>query len=134
MIRMVAGLCILLLASLKVMGVKQQDSVLNRIVSVHAVQLPVSSILRNISDDQQIYFSYDASLVNTERILTIHLENIRLLEALTQIFPHGEFRFLQKEDYIIITAFADVQDFLHDHTLGDDKPFRSEERRVGKEC
>lgn len=130
MIRMVAGLCILLLASLKVMGVKQQDSVLNRIVSVHAVQLPVSSILRNISDDQQIYFSYDASLVNTERILTIHLENIRLLEALTQIFPHGEFRFLQKEDYIIITAFADVQDFLHDHTLGDDKPFVTMEGRI----
>jgi len=105
----VAG--ILLLMTMFSHGVQQQDSVLNRVISVHADQLPVASILFNISQQEKIFFSYDASLINTERTLTLHVNNMPVAEIMDMIFPHGEFRFIQKEDYIIITALEDNGEF-----------------------
>ena len=102
----VAG--ILLLVTMFSHGARQQDSILNRVISVHADQLPVASILFKISQQEKIFFSYDASLVNTERTLTLHVNNKPVAEILDMIFPHGEFRFIQKEDYIIITALEDT--------------------------
>lgn len=116
MIRKAAGFCILLLVTLNLQGAWQQDSVLNRLVTVYADQLPVATILRNISDEQRIYFSYDASLVNTDRKISLHLENRPLQEILHQIFPFGEFRFLRKEDYIIISAYGEDEPFLYGTT------------------
>jgi hypothetical protein len=110
MISKAAGLSILLLVSLYTHGARQQDSVLNRIITVHADQLPVATILRNISEEQQIFFSYDASLINTERRITLHLEKLPLSEILQRLFPYGEFRFIRKEDYIIISAYGEDQD------------------------
>ena len=122
MIRKAAGLCILLLATMFAHGILQQDSVLNRIVSVHADRLPVAQVLRKISDDQQLFFSYDASLVNTERILSLQINQKPLLEILNTIFPHGEFRFIQKEDYIIITAFGEEENLLMEEPVVDIAP------------
>ena len=111
MIRRAAGFIVLLLVTLNVQGARQQDSVLNRLVSVQAENLPVAIILRNISDEQQIYFSYDASLVNTDRKISLYVKNRPLYEVLHQIFPYGEFRFIRKEDYIIISAYAEDEVF-----------------------
>lgn len=112
MYKKAVGISILLLVTIISYGIQQQDSVLNRVISVRAEKLPVASILRLISYEQGIYFSYDASLVNTEREISLQVENMQVSEILKTIFPHGEFKFIQKEDYIIITTIEENLEFL----------------------
>lgn len=110
-----AGLLILLLMACHSMVAQQQDSVLNRKISVRAENLPIATILRNISTAYEIYFSFDASLINTERNTTLTAENQPVAEILNMLFPHNEFRFIQKEDYIIITSLEDLSDYPSDN-------------------
>lgn len=110
------GLAVLLLATMYAHAFRQQDSVLNRVISVHAELLPVSSVLQKISEGEGIYFSYDASLVNTENIVSLHADNIALREVLNLLFPHGEFRFIRKEDYIIITSLEESSGIIGQDT------------------
>ena len=102
-----AGLFFLLFVSLGSSGRQQQDSVLNRIVSVHADSTSIANVLRQITLQEEIYFSYDASLVNAERNVTVSREREPLINILNTLFPHGEFSFVEKEDYIIITSVED---------------------------
>lgn len=118
MFRKAVGISILLLATIISFGIRQQDSVLNRVISVRAEKIPIASVLRLISSEQDIYFSYDASLVNTEREISLRAENRTLSEILKIIFPHGEFRFIQKEDYIIITTLEDNHEIFEEDEVG----------------
>lgn len=102
-----AGLILLLFVSLGTSGRQQQDSVLNRIVSVHADSTSIANVLRQITLQEEIFFSYDASLVNAERTVTVSKTREPLINILNVLFPHGEFSFVEKEDYIIITSVED---------------------------
>ncbi len=104
MLKKSAGIGFLLLVAVVAYGIRQQDSVLNRVISVRAENIPVAMLLRNITQENGIYFSYDASLVNTERLISLKVEKKPVADILKQIFPHGEFRFIRKEDYIIISS------------------------------
>jgi hypothetical protein len=106
------GLTVLLLVNMYAHAFRQQDSVLNRVISVRAEQLPVSSVLQKISVEEGIYFSYDASLVNAESIVSLQVVNITLREVLDLLFPHKEFRFIRKEDYIIITSLEEFEGII----------------------
>ncbi|HAX96759.1 MAG TPA: hypothetical protein DCY35_09625, partial [Prolixibacteraceae bacterium] len=108
----VAGLMFLLLISLGTSGRQQQDSVLNRIVSVHADSTSIARVLRQITIQDQIHFSFDASLVNAERTVTVNKDREPLINILNILFPHGEFSFVEKEDYIIITSVEEYNDSI----------------------
>lgn len=113
MLKKTAGIGFLLLVAVITYGIRQQDSVLNRVISVRAENIPVAMLLTNITQEHGIYFSYDASLVNTERLISLKVEKKPVADILKQIFPHGEFRFIQKEDYIIISSVeedTEIQD------------------------
>ena len=114
-----AGLMFLLLVSLGTSGRQQQDSVLNRIISVHADSTSIANVLRQITNQDQIFFSYDASLVNAERTVTVNKVREPLIGILKILFPHGEFSFVEKEDYIIITS---LEEHNNDTIPGDPEP------------
>lgn len=103
-------LAILLLVTLHLRSYGQQDSVLNRAVTVRADNQSVASVLRQITANEKIFFSYDASLVSTERLVSVAAVSQPVGEVLDLLFPHGEFRYIVKEDYIIITAPGESDD------------------------
>lgn len=110
MLNKVAGIGFLLLVAVLSFGNRQQDSVLNRIISVQADNIPVATMLHTITREYGIYFSYDASLVNTERLITLEIDKKPVREVLAQTFPRGEFRFIPKEDYIIISSVEEISE------------------------
>lgn len=101
--RIVVILCTLLPA-LPLKGQRQRDSVLNRLISVHADNQPVAAILEQITRENAIFFSYDASLAPFAGITSIHLENRRVSEVLHQIFRDEEFLFYGKDNHVVISA------------------------------
>lgn len=103
-------LVILLLVTLHGYGYRQQDSVLNRAITVRADNQSVASVLRQITSNEKIFFSYDASLVSTERLVTLAAVSQSVGDVLDLLFPHGEFHYIVKEDYIIITAPGESDD------------------------
>ncbi len=103
---------IMLLQARNVMGLQQHDSVLNRIISIHAVNLTIPEVLEKITLENNIYFSYDASLIQERESTTIHLEKMSLERVLHQIFSHGFFSFTGKNNHVIITLKKEQTDHL----------------------
>lgn len=93
-----------LLPALFANGRQQRDSVLNRVISVNADEKPIFLLLEQISRENNLFFSYDATLINTEKRVTIHLENKTLIDVLKEIFKNDEFQFLGKNSHVIISA------------------------------
>ncbi len=93
-----------LLPALVTIGQQQRDSVLNRIISVHADEKPVFLLLEQISRENNLFFSYDASLINTEKRVSIHLENKTVNDVLKDIFKNDELQFIGKNSHVIISA------------------------------
>ncbi len=90
--------------SFSLKGQPQRDSVLDRTVSLHAERKTAVEILEQISRENSIYFSYDASLVRSDEPVSLHLEGIPLRELLARLFGGHPFRFTGKENHIIISA------------------------------
>jgi hypothetical protein len=83
---------------------QQQDgSVFERRVSINAENLPLSSILDQISWQARVYFSYDASQIQADSKYTVHAIEKSLYSVLTDIFNPHEFKFRELENQIIIT-------------------------------
>ncbi|HOF55840.1 MAG TPA: carboxypeptidase-like regulatory domain-containing protein [Prolixibacteraceae bacterium] len=102
-LRIVLIICTLLPALVS-RGQQQRAPVLDRIISVHADDRPVSDLLEQITLRNGIFFSYDASLITTDNKITLHLEQRSVHDVLTEIFKDDDFRFLGKNDHIIISA------------------------------
>lgn len=83
-------------------GQKESNSVLDRKISLELRNAPVASILDHISSAAHVNFSYDASLFDAERKVSLIVFNKTVREALDQLFGNS---FVYKElgDQIIIT-------------------------------
>lgn len=99
---------ITLLPALTTWGRQQRDSVLYRIISVDAENQPVTVILDNISRENTIFFSYDALLINNEQRITLRMSNRSVLEVLQAIFQNDAFRFIGKNNHIIISDREEI--------------------------
>jgi hypothetical protein len=97
-----------LLPSRLLPGQQQRDSVLYRIISVNADNLPVTVILDKITKDNGIFFSYDALLIDNEKRITVHLNNRSVSEILQIIFKDEPFNFIGKNNHIIISDREDI--------------------------
>jgi hypothetical protein len=97
-----------LLPSRALPGQQQRDSVLYRIISVNADNLPVTVILDKITKDNGIFFSYDALLINNEKRITVHLNNRSVIEILQIIFKNEPFGFIGKNNHVIISDREDL--------------------------
>jgi hypothetical protein len=106
-LRMTLVICTLLL-SRSLSGQQQRDSVLNRIISVDAINLPVTVILDKISSESGIFFSYDALLIDNEQRITVVMNNKSVAEILREIFKNNNYRFLGKNNHIIISDREEV--------------------------
>ncbi|HKJ78109.1 MAG TPA: carboxypeptidase-like regulatory domain-containing protein [Prolixibacteraceae bacterium] len=93
----------ILLFSLNLSGQQQDGSVLERRVSINAENLPIHSILEQVSWQTRVYFSYDASQVNTEKTHTLQIIEKSLYYVLHELFNEKEYKLTELENQIIIT-------------------------------
>jgi hypothetical protein len=109
-LRMTLAICTLLLPLIS-RGQQQRDSVLNRIISVNASDLPVTVILDKISSEYGIFFSYDALLIDNEERISILMIDKSVEEILGELFKNYKYRFLGKNNHIIISDREEITQF-----------------------
>lgn len=83
---------------------QQQDgSVFERRVNISYENQLLEHILEQISWQAGVYFSYDASILNPERRVSIDARNKSLYNVLNQLFDARKFNLQERENQIIIT-------------------------------
>ena len=83
---------------------QQQDgSILERRVNLSAKNQALQNILQQISWQADVFFSYDASIVDSDKTFTIDAAQKSLYTVLNQLFNAEEFNIKELENQIIIT-------------------------------
>lgn len=111
-LRIAVILCTLLPA-LSLKGQQQRDSVLNRIISVYADNKPVAVILEEITRENDIFFSYDASLIPFSKLISVRFEQQKVSDVLEEIFHDQGFLFYGKDDHVVISAKGSRDMYQH---------------------
>jgi hypothetical protein len=93
----------ILFVCLQSAGQQQDGSVFERRISIHAESQPLYSILDQISWQARVYFSYDASLIESGKQYTIEATDMSLYSVLNRLFHPDEFSLTELENQIIIT-------------------------------
>ena len=93
----------ILLLSLHCTAQQQDGSILERRVSIVQTNQPLSYILDQISWQAGVFFSYDASIFDTDKILTVKAENKSLFTVLNTLFNPEKYKFSELENQIIIS-------------------------------
>ncbi len=81
---------------------QQNKSILGKQISINKNNLAVAEVLNIISAQSGVFFSYDASVVVSDRQVNIKANNLTILEILDRLFDKSLFQFIEKEDHIII--------------------------------
>ncbi|RIJ48770.1 hypothetical protein D1614_09590 [Maribellus luteus] len=104
--KIVILIAILLLAFLA-KGQQQDGSVLERRVTLRIQDQPLESILAQISWQAGVYFSYDASVVDSEKKCSVEAENKSLFTVLNQLFEPAKYSLIERENQVIISLKPD---------------------------
>ncbi len=99
----------ILLLSGNLKGQQQDGSVLEKRVTINQNNQPLGTILDQLSWQAGVYFSYDASLLNTNRKYTIEATDKSLFTILNQLFNPSEFKFTERENQVIISKRIDTE-------------------------
>lgn len=84
-------------------GQKENNSVLDKKITVEATNASIASILEKISLQTHVFFSYDASLIESEKLTSISVSNKTIQETLDLLFD-SKFFYKALDDQIIIAA------------------------------
>ena len=96
-------LLIVFLLSLKLsFGQKENNSALDKKISIEVRNETIVGVLEKISSKTQIYFSYDASLIDTDKKVDVLLTDKTIKETLDLLFE-SKYIYRVLDDQIIIT-------------------------------
>ena len=102
----------ILLFFLPARGQRQDGSVLERRITIDLQNQPLSTILDQLSWQAGIYFSYDASIIDSNKKYTIETDGKSLFSILNQLFNPKEFKFFEMENQVIITRRTDSNQMI----------------------
>lgn len=102
-IRSVPAIIIILLFWLHLNGQQQDGSVFGRRITIHAQNQPLAAILDQISWQARVYFSYDASLIETSASYSLDVTDKSLFSVMNQLFDPTEYLLTELENQIIIS-------------------------------
>jgi len=91
---------------------QQDGSVLERRVSLNKQNQQLNYILDQLSWQAGVFFSYDASIIDAEKVISIEAENKSLFTVLNQLFDTEKFQFSELQNQIIISEKLD-EDNIH---------------------
>ncbi len=98
----------ILLLSFQTKAQQQDGSVFERRISIDQKNQSLDLILEQISWQANVFFSYDATLINTQEKQTIEAKNISLYNVLNELFDTNKFSFSERENQIIISEKNDL--------------------------
>jgi hypothetical protein len=94
---------IVFLLSMKVsFGQKENNAALDKKITIEVRNETIISVLEKISSQTQIYFSYDASLIDAEKKIDASFSDKTVKEILDILFE-SKFNYRVLDDQIIIT-------------------------------
>ncbi|MBW8323728.1 MAG: carboxypeptidase-like regulatory domain-containing protein [Prolixibacteraceae bacterium] len=83
-------------------GQKENTSVLDKKISLEVIDEPISAILEKISAQAQVFFSYDATLIEADKKANLSVTDKTIQEALDYLF-NSKFVLQALGDQIVIT-------------------------------
>ncbi|MBN1819916.1 MAG: carboxypeptidase-like regulatory domain-containing protein [Prolixibacteraceae bacterium] len=101
-------LIVILLLAINSFAQYQNNSVLNIPVSVNASDITLTEALSEISRKANVYFSYDASIIVSDRLVSLNVNNQPVRDVLKSLFDTSMFSFIEKENQIIISFSEDT--------------------------
>lgn len=102
----IAILISILLLSLNLKGQQQDGSVFERRITINQQNQSIELILEQISWQAGVYFSYDATILDSHKKLTIDAQNKSLYTVLHQILKPNKYRLKELENQVIITQIT----------------------------
>jgi len=76
------------------------ETLMNRVISIDAKQVPLQKLLEMISRKGGFYFSYNSSIINSDSMVSITASNIPVKQLLTQLLKNCQYS--ETGNYIII--------------------------------
>lgn len=107
-ISFVISLAILLLSQ-TLRGQQQDGSVFEKRVTINQIDQPLNAILDQLSWQAGVYFSYDASLLDSNQKYNIEASDKSLYTVLNQLLNSAEFKFTELENQVIISKRIDFE-------------------------
>ena len=99
----------ILLLSVSLKAQQQNGSVFENRVTISQKNQPINSILDQISWQAGVFFSYDASILNSTQKYSIEATDKSLYTVLNQLFNSSEFKFIELENQVIISKITDTK-------------------------
>jgi hypothetical protein len=99
----------ILLLSFTSRAQQKDGSVLERRVSISEQNQPVSYILEQLSWQANVFFSYNAALINADKKQSIDVNDKSLFNVLTQLFDSQKFNFSELDNQVIISEKEKIQ-------------------------
>ncbi len=93
-------------------GQQQDGSVFERRITINQENQSLDFILEQISWQAGVYFSYDASIIDSQIKHSIEAENKSLYTVLHQILDPGQYQLKEMENQVIITRKKSTQRFI----------------------
>jgi len=97
----------ILLLSTSLKAQQQNGSVFENRVTISQKNQTINSILDQISWQAGVFFSYDASILNSTKKYSIEVTDKSLYTVLNQLFNTVEFKFTELENQVIISKKTD---------------------------
>jgi len=97
----------ILLLSTSLKAQQQNGSVFENRVTISQKNQTINSILDQISWQAGVFFSYDASILNSTKKYSIEVTDKSLYTVLNQLFNSVEFKFTELENQVIISKKTD---------------------------
>ena len=97
----------ILLLSSSLKAQQQNGSVFENRVTISQKNQTINSILDQISWQAGVFFSYDASILNSTKKYSIEVTDKSLYTVLNQLFNSVEFKFTELENQVIISKKTD---------------------------
>lgn len=86
---------------------QQNGSVFENRVTLSQKNQPINFILDQISWQAGVFFSYDASILNSSQKYSIEVSDKSLYTVLNQLFNSSEFKYIELENQVIISKITD---------------------------
>lgn len=106
----------ILLLSQNTRGQQQDGSVFEKRVTINQKNQTLNAILDQLSWQAGVYFSYNASLQNSNAKLSIEANDKSLFTVLNQLFNPSEFKFTELQNQVIISGKIDKDTLLKANT------------------
>src|SRR3569623_5275 len=99
-IRLKNLLCLVVLITLAGVATLHAEPLLDKVISIEVKRIPLQKTLELISRKGAFYFSYNSSIINSDSIVSVNLNNAPVKRVLNTLL-NKNYEFVETGNYII---------------------------------